>query len=309
MSKDKLSEIGQAIEKAVREDCEKNITVSFSGGIDSALVAFLASKYTNVELIAVGVKDSHDIDAAKSAAKIINLDLTVKELNDEELISEAAILQKKLKLTQFEVGFMLPFWVAAKNAKNKILMCGQGADEVFGGYARFRESMKITNLDEETKSLLKIIPYREQEISKMFGLKLSCPYLSKDVIHASKLYSQEQHIGVVGKEKLRKAAIGLGLSERIANRKKKAAQYGSGSQKVLKKKYKYLINFEIPFESNKVAESIKKATDPENDGWVESSIEDNIMKAKVKAQNMGSLREAAEDFMSCISVAENVLKK
>lgn len=204
---------------------------------------------------------------------------------------------------------MLPFWVAAKNAKNKILMCGQGADEVFGGYARFRESMKNTNLDEETKSLLKIIPNREQEISKMFGLKLSCPYLSKDVIQASKLYSQEEHIGVVGKEKLRKAAIGLGLSERIANRKKKAAQYGSGSQKVLKKKYKYLINFEIPFESNKVAESIKKATDPENDGWVESSIEDNIMKAKVKAQNMGSLREAAEDFMSCISVAENVLKK
>ena len=309
MSKDKLSEIGQAIEKAVRNDCEKNITASFSGGIDSALVAFLASKYTNVELIAVGVKDSHDIDAAKSAAKIINLDLTVKELNDEELISEAAILQKKLKLTQFEVGFMLPFWVAAKNAKNKILMCGQGADEVFGGYARFRESMKNNNLDEETKSLLKIIPNREQEISKIFGLKLSCPYLSKDVIQASKLYSQEQHIGVVGKEKLRKAAIGLGLSERIANRKKKAAQYGSGSQKVLKKKYKYLINFEIPFESNKVAESIKKATDPENDGWVESSIEDNIMKAKVKAQNMGSLREAAEDFMSCISVAENVLKK
>ena len=143
----------------------------------------------------------------------------------------------------------------------------------------------------------------------MFGLKLSCPYLSEEVIQASKLYSQEQHIGVRGKEKLRKAAIGLGLSGEIANRKKKAAQYGSGSQKILKKRYKYLINFEIPFESNKIAESIKKATDPENEGWVESSIKDNIMKAKVKAQDLGSLREAAEDFMSCISVAENVLKK
>ena len=309
MNKNKLSKIGLALEKAVKKDCEKNITVSFSGGIDSALVAFLASKYTDVELIAVGVKDSHDIEAAKSAANVINLDLTVKELNDEELISEATILQKKLKLTQFEVGFMLPFWVAAKNAKNKILMCGQGADEVFGGYARFRESMKNANLDEETKSLLEIIPNRELKICKLFGLKLSCPYLSEEVIQTSKLYSQKQHIGIVGKEKLREAAIGLGLSKEIANRKKKAAQYGSGSQKVLKKKNKYLINFEIPFESNKVAESIKRATDPENDGWVESSIENNIMKAKVKAQNMGCLREAAEDFMSCISVAQNVLKK
>ena len=309
MNKNKLSKIGLALEKAVKKDCEKNITVSFSGGIDSALVAFLASKYTDVELIAVGVKDSHDIEAAKSAANVINLDLTVKELNDEELISEATILQKKLKLTQFEVGFMLPFWVAAKNAKNKILMCGQGADEVFGGYARFRESMKNANLDEETKSLLEIIPNRELKICKLFGLKLSCPYLSEEVIQTSKLYSQKQHIGIVGKEKLREAAIGLGLSKEIANRKKKAAQYGSGSQKVMKKKIKHEINFEMPFESDIVAESIKKATDPENDGWVESSIENNIMKAKVKAQNMGSLREAAEDFMSCVSIAENVLKK
>ena len=309
MNKDKLSEIGVALEKAVKKDCERNITVSFSGGIDSALVAFLASKYTNVELIAVGVKDSHDIEAAKSAAKIINLNLTVKELNEKELISEATILQKKLKLTQFEVGFMLPFWVVAKNAKNKILMCGQGADEVFGGYARYRESIQKTNLDEETKSLLEIIPNREQKISKLFGLKLSCPYLSEEVIQASKLYSQKQHIGIIGKEKLREAAIGIGLSEEIAYRKKKAAQYGSGSQKVMKKNIKHEINFEIPFESKKVAESIKKATDPENDGWVESSIENNIMKVKVKAQNMGSLREAAEDFMSCVSVAKDVLIK
>ena len=43
MNKDKLSEIGVALEKAVKKDCERNITVSFSGGIDSALVAFLAS--------------------------------------------------------------------------------------------------------------------------------------------------------------------------------------------------------------------------------------------------------------------------
>ena len=68
--------------------------------------------------------------------------------------------------------------------------------------------------------------------------------------------------------------------------------------------YKNLMLF-----SRKVAKSIKKATDPENEGWVESSIKDNFMKAKVKAQDLGSLREAAEDFMSCISVAENVLKK
>jgi len=309
VSKRNLAKIGIALDDAVKKACEKNITISFSGGIDSTLVAFLAKKYTKVELIAVGVRSSHDLEAAKSAAKLINLDLKIKEMSDADILSEASILQKKLKLTQFEVGFMLPFWMVAKNATNSTLMCGQGADEVFGGYARFRETKNHSNLDKETKNLLEIIPKREKEITKIFGLELSCPYLSKEVIEASKLYSQEEHIGLKGKEKLRESAIKLGLPSEIANRKKKAAQYGSGIQKVLKKSIKCEINFEIPFESNKIATSIKKATDPENEGWVESIVEDNIMKAKVKATNMGSLREAAEDFMACISVAKNILKK
>ena len=309
MSKKNITKIGAALDYSVKEDCNRDITISFSGGIDSTLIAFLAKKYTNIELIAVGVKGSHDLEAAKSAAKLINLDLTIKEINKSDIISEASILQKKLKLTQFEVGFMLPFWIAAKNAKHSTLMCGQGADEVFGGYARFREPKNHPDLDKETNNLLEIIPKRENEIAKMFGLELSCPYLSKEVIDASKDYSQEQHIGLNGKEKLRESAVKLGLPAEIANRKKKAAQYGSGIQKVLKKSIKCEITFEIHFESNKIATSIKKATDPENEGWIESIVEKNIMKAKVKATNIGSLREAAEDFMACVSVAENILKK
>ncbi len=115
---------------------------------------------------------------------------------------------------------MLPFWIAAKNAKNPVLMCGQGADEVFGGYARFRESKNISSLSKETKSLLEIIPKREKIIAEIFGVELSCPYLTSEVIKASKIYSQEEHIGTKGKEKLREAAIKLGLPEKIANRKK-----------------------------------------------------------------------------------------
>ena len=58
-----------------------------------------------------------------------------------------------------------------------------------------------------------------------------------------------------------------------------------------------------------IAKSIKKATDPENEGWVESVVKDNVMKSKVRAASMGSLKEAAEDFMACVSVAESILKK
>ena len=104
-----ITEIENALEKAVRRDCSNNVTVSFSGGIDSTLVAYLAKKHTDVELIAVGIEDYHDIEAAKSAAKLIDSDLSIITMNGDDIITEAAVLQKKLNLTQFEVGFMLPY--------------------------------------------------------------------------------------------------------------------------------------------------------------------------------------------------------
>ena len=56
-------------------------------------------------------------------------------------------------------------------------------------------------------------------------------------------------------------------------------------------------------------ESVAKATEPENLGWVDTKVHDKTLHATVKADSIGSLREAAEDFMSCLSVAKNVAKQ
>ena len=53
----------------------RKISVAFSGGLDSTLVAFISKKYTDVELIAVGIADSYDLKAAKSAADLIGMKL------------------------------------------------------------------------------------------------------------------------------------------------------------------------------------------------------------------------------------------
>mgnify|MGYP003314392528 CR=1 FL=1 len=55
--------------------------------------------------------------------------------------------------------------------------------------------------------------------------------------------------------------------------------------------------------------AIVKATEPENTGWVETTIDKNQVKATIKAKSLGSLREAAEDFMACVAVAEKVVKE
>ena len=302
----RLEILSDSIDTAVKQACNEDITVSFSGGIDSTLVAFLAKKYSNVELIAVGTPKSYDLEAAKTAAEMIEMALKVIELEPKQMVAEGLDMQNKLELKAIEIEFMLPFWIAAKNSKNSILMCGQGADELFGGYARFRKEEAKNDLTKEVSDLNKRLQNRERKIAEIFNLELSCPYLSDIVVKAANSFSEKERIGDVGKVPLRLAAKKLGLPNEIADRKKKAAQYGSGSQKAIRKIMKHKIEIEIVFDSKNIAESVAKSTEPENKGWVETSVIDNKIKAIVKAESLGSLREATEDFMACISVAEKV---
>ena len=309
MNDKRLKTLYKSLENTIKSECKEPITVAFSGGIDSTLVAFIAEKYSDVELIAVGIPDSHDLEAARTAAKLIGMKVRTIEVDENEMVSEGIEMQKEIELSGIEVEFMLPFWIAAKNATNNILMCGQGADELFGGYARFRKENAEKNLSKEVKDLLKKIPNREKAITDIFDLNLSCPYLAKEVIKEAEVFSIDERIGDVGKVILRKLAIAFGLPNEIANRKKKAAQYGSGSQKAIKNIIKHRIEFEIDFESGKIAKAIAKATEPENKGWVETTVDKKQLKVIVKAKSLGSLREATEDFMACVAVAEKVTKE
>ena len=309
MNDSRLETLYKSLDHTIKKECNEPITIAFSGGIDSTLVAFIAQKYCDVELIAVGVPNSHDLEAARTAAKLIGMKVRTIEVSENEMVSEGIEMQKQIPLSGIEVEFMLPFWIAAKNTTNNILMCGQGADELFGGYARFRKENAKKNLSKEVKDLLKRMPDREEKITDIFNLKLSCPYLDEEVIKEAEVFSIDERIGDVGKVILRKLAIIFGLPNEIANRKKKAAQYGSGSQKAIKNIIKHRIGFEIDFESEKIATAIAKATEPENEGWVETTVEKKQLKVIVKAKNIGSLREAAEDFMACVAVAEKVTKE
>ena len=309
MGDQRLTKLCDSIELSLKNSCKDKISLSFSGGIDSTLIAFLARKYCDVELIAVGVPNAHDINAARSASKLIDMELKVIEVEPNDMITEGMEMQRCLNLSSIEVEFMLPFWIAAKNSTNSILMCGQGADELFGGYARFRAENAEYDLGKEVSDLIQRLPDREKKITERFGLELSCPYLSKLVIEAAEKYSQEERIGEVGKEPLRKAALEMGLPKEITQRKKKAAQYGSGSQKAIKSLIKHKIELHFDFESEDIANSVIMATGPENKGWVETDVDGRTVRAIIKAPNLGSLREAAEDFMACVSVAERISKE
>ena len=97
MNDDRLETLYKNLNQAIKDECNESVTVAFSGGIDSTLVAFIANKYCDVELIAVGVTGSHDLDAAKSAAKLIGMRLKIIEINENEMISGLTLKWENIK--------------------------------------------------------------------------------------------------------------------------------------------------------------------------------------------------------------------
>ena len=51
MNDNRLETLYNNLTQAIRSECNEAVTVAFSGGIDSTLVAFIASKYCNVESV------------------------------------------------------------------------------------------------------------------------------------------------------------------------------------------------------------------------------------------------------------------
>ena len=122
-------------------------------------------------------------------------------------------------------------FILAKNVEENRIISGQGADELFCGYAKYRKMDK----NEREKRMKEDIENwgrtkREEKIFEYFGKKIFFPYVELEHI-ANRIDIEEKE----NKLPLRKLALHTGLPEEIGLQKKKALQYGSGVSKVLKK--------------------------------------------------------------------------
>jgi asparagine synthase (glutamine-hydrolysing) len=223
-----------AIVASVGLRSDEGIT-ALSGGVDSSLVAKLAGR----ECIAVGLENSHDLKQARHAAAELGLDCTLVPLTEAE-IAEAlprviAAIPKKdpvntgIALTQFFIARY-----AGEHGYRRILT-GQGADELFGGYARYEES---ANLEEDLARDflgLEAQARRDQAVAALHGTCLSMPYLDLRVVRAARIIPAQKKVQA-GRRKipLRKVAE-RHIPQDLAWEEKKAMQYGSGVWTVLRK--------------------------------------------------------------------------
>ena len=229
------------------------VGVIFSGGLDSSYLALLLGEISEniplkITLYAVGAEGSKDIESAIYASKFLNLDLKICEVT-EEMVRES--LPEVVKAigddNLMKVGVGMTTYLATKMVADdgiKVVISGQGADELFGGYKRYLESFVNDTLNYDIRmdisNMYHVNLERDDACSMLNSVELRLPFLDKNLVELvlnipdnKKIVSMHDDMR---KSILRKLAFEEGLDYEIAYRPKKAAQYGTGIDKILRKK-------------------------------------------------------------------------
>jgi len=230
-----VAAVRSALERAFATVDTDGLAIAFSGGIDSALLAAAL----DVPLYVAGFPDSHDIEAATRGAALLDRELTVVELTHESLEDAVPELVAATGRTNaMDIQIALPLYLVAKRVAADgfdQLALGQGADELFGGYAKVAKAPEDPRLDSETvrgatREVIETLPdqlERDVLAVRAAGIEPVAPLLHDAVVEAALGLPGELLVeGETRKVALREAAWRW-LPEELATKDKKAVQYGS----------------------------------------------------------------------------------
>jgi len=229
----------------------KEVAIAFSGGLDSSIIALLAKNSgVNVRLIHVSLKNQQETEDAEKAAEALGLPI-YSYLYEEEKVAE--LLPKVLWLIEepdpLKASIGIPFyWVAENTAKMKlkILLAGQGADELFGGYKRYVDDYSRYGSERVQEEIFNDIAKmyennfeRDVKICNFHNVELHLPFATYSIAKFAITLPIELKIKLID-EKMRKIVLRqlgekIGLPPFIVKRQKRAIQYATGVNKILKK--------------------------------------------------------------------------
>lgn len=229
-------ELQTLLEKAVKKNLAQGIL--FSGGLDTSVLAVVASKFVSLKAFTVALKGAPapDVKYATLVAKRLKLKHLVHDLGEDELYDGIKKVVKTMKSfdpmeIRNSVAVYVGLNVAKENGVNTV-MTGDGCDELFAGYS-FLFDLEKEQLNLELQKLWKVMSFSSVPLAKAIGVEAKLPYLDPDFkAFAMKLDSQykvrNEKGRTVGKWIIRKAFENF-LPKEVVWRVKTPIEHGSGT--------------------------------------------------------------------------------
>lgn len=154
------TEVRKRVVGVIEKICKANedIGVFLSGGLDSSIIAAAcASVCSKLDTFSVGAKGSEDLSKAKKVANYLgsNHNEYVYSLDEMlEVLPEAIYHLESFDM--YLVRSAVINYLLARSAKasgKELVLCGEGADEIFAGY-QYLKKLDINNINSELKKLL-----------------------------------------------------------------------------------------------------------------------------------------------------------
>ena len=254
-NKTSVEDLHRALDRAVHRQLMSDVPygVLLSGGLDSSITSALAKKYAEKRIeehdktgawwpklhsFATGLKGSPDLKAARLIAE--HLDTVHHEITFTIQEGLDAIKDVIYHLETYDVTTVrasTPMFLMARAIKAmgiKMVLSGEGSDELFGGYLYFHKAPDAKAFHEETvRKLDKLYLYdclRANKSLAAWGIEGRVPFLDKEFIDVAMSINPEDKMtkeGRIEKWILRKAFEDM-LPKEVAWRQKEQFSDGVG---------------------------------------------------------------------------------
>jgi len=232
------NEMKLALERAVEiriNNTDRPLGFFLSGGLDSSLVVSIAKKIlpknTTIKTFSIGQKDSPDVIAARKVAKYLETEHHEIEFDFDEGIRELSnVIYSLESYDTTTIRASTPMWLLSrwieKNTECRVLLSGEGSDELLGGYKYFQnapdENLFFLETCRRVNYLHQFDVLRTDRCTAAHGLEVRVPFLDRDFIHSVMEQSPETKMTKEEKKILRDLFTEGYLPEEILRRRKDA---------------------------------------------------------------------------------------